>query len=638
MAIEQEKWSMKGGMDVVTPTIERFRRPHGALMMINYEPREEGFRRVDGYESLRDAGGTPIVVPGEGETWVWRHRDVTYAFRKGTGISTLRMWKWSGTAWVEVDMLGRVEFRAGTGTPPGNGITITGENSNARARVLRTVRVTGSYDDAADVARGYFVVDSVVGNFTNGEAVSWTAKTNDDTFTIEGDYVPTEVPAALTFNDGRPDIRASLRFINHNFYGDITWEGFYCATATSLAFAFRVEREDDEIVYPITLLGMPENPTHVAAHKNHLFLGYPSGRVINSSLGDPLVFDAIEGAADIGLGDQITGMVGGYRNRLMIFGRNRTDMLSGTSVDEFAIDTLSEEAGAMPGTAQLMDEPIVYDDRAVRTLGATDKFGDLSVADVSGSIRPYLDKKRRDGILPVASTRSRRKSQYRVYFADGDILVMTAMPDRQGVVYEASLTRYLVKDNDTFVVTSICSIEDSNGRERIFATGGYVDVTESDYTVEHDGLVYEIDKGNLFEDTTIPFFVQLPSNDFGDPQIIKKYMKIGFEVDTYGESTQGAEFRVGASFDDFDQFEDIPRDFEALGQSGIYSVSDWSRFDFSRRALKRAESRIKGRGRTISPHLLGRGRQTVAELGRPADEPHIVTGISIQYLIKRRVS
>ena len=627
MAIEQEKWSMKGGMDVVTPTIERFRRPHGALLLINYEPREEGFRRVDGYESLRDAGGTPIVVPGEGETWVWRHRDVTYAFRKGTGISTLRMWKWSGTAWVEVDMLGRVEFRAGTGTPPGNGITITGANSNARARVLRTVRVTGSYDEADEPAAGYFVVDSVVGNFTNGESISWTGKTNDDMFTIEGDYVPTAIPA-----DG-----ASLRFVNHNFYGNIAWEGFYCATKTFHAFAFRVEETSDEIAYPIIPPDVAERPTHVAAHKNHLFLGYPSGRVINSSLGDPLVFDAIEGAADIGIGDQISGMVGGYRNRLMIFGRNRTDMLSGTSVDEFAIDTLSEEAGAMPGTAQLMDEPIVYDDRAVRTLGATDKFGDLSVADVSGSIRPYLDQKRRDGILPVASTRSRRKSQYRVYFADGDILVMTAMPDRQGVVYEASLMRYLVKDNDTFVVTSVCSVEDSNGRERMFATGGYVNVTENDFTVEHDGLVYELDKGNLFEDTTIPCFCQLPSNDFGDPQIVKTYKKIGFEVDTYGESTQGAEFKIGATIDDNSQSVDNPRDFEALGQSAIFSRTQWSRFDFSQAADKRAELRIKGRGRTISPHMFGRGRQTVAELGRPADEPHIVTGVAIQYLIRRRV-
>ena len=154
------------------------------------------------------------------------------------------------------------------------------------------------------------------------------------------------------------------------------------------------------------------HPTRLAAHQNHLFVGYAEGGLTYSGIGKPRSFDANDGAGEIAIGDTLSELLGGYRDTLFIFGRNKTAHLSGTSSKNFVVKTLSEEAGAMANTVVLMDQPTVLDDRGMRNIAATEEYGDFSIATMSEPIRPLLDFKRDGGALPVCSTRSRRKSQY----------------------------------------------------------------------------------------------------------------------------------------------------------------------------------------------------------------------------------
>jgi len=648
--IDQEAWPMRGGMDIVTPQIERARRPYGALLMINYEPRDEGFRRSDGFERFdgRPSPYDPLnptengtarraaitQVPGDPAKpiAVYRYRGSVIAFRQLLASSEIAVYRSTAAGWERLQLQSRVLFRAATGTPPGNGVTVTGETSNATFRVLRTVRIEGDFADD-DGATGYFLVDTITGQPQANETLIWAGRTDgDDEVTLLGPPVANGIPAVLGTRAAR------FEFTTFNFRATKTYEGFYGVSGTGHAFAIQ-EEAGELIFYPVipnpTETSVLEHPTHVAAHQNHLFLGYPSGRVTHSSLGEPFLFDAIEGAAEFGLGDETTGFVAGYRDRLLVFARNKTSMLTGTSEQDWHLGTVSDEAGCMAGTAQLLDEPVVYDDRAIRSLSATDDFGDLAIADVSAAIRPFLDTKRARGAQPLMALRSRRKSQYRVFFDDGDVVVLTAMRDRRGaLVYVCSLMRYLLANDITLVFDNAVSVEDENGRERIFATGGTLNVTATSYERTPTGYVYELDRGNLFDTTTIPFYVQLPFNDFGNPQLIKAYRKIALEVDTYGETIEGAQFRIGADFDQSERNTPQGRgSFKAVGQASLWDRVEWSRFLWSGTAIRRAEARINGRGRTIAPVIYGAGR---VESGA-GEEPHIITGITIQFEPRRLV-
>ena len=156
-------------------------------------------------------------------------------------------------------------------------------------------------------------------------------------------------------------------------------------------------------------LGGDNPPVYLAAHRNHLFVAYKQGSVIHSDIGDPLKFTAIGGAAEIAIGDRCTGLLPGYRGTMLLFGRNSTHLLQGTSAANWAMVQISSEGGAMPHTAQLMDEPIAYDDRGVRSVEATDAYGDFGVAMISEPVRQFLDAQRDSGSVPVLAYRSQQK-------------------------------------------------------------------------------------------------------------------------------------------------------------------------------------------------------------------------------------
>ena len=177
-----------------------------------------------------------------------------------------------------------------------------------------------------------------------------------------------------------------------------------------------------------------------------------------------------------------------------------------------------------------MDQPVCLDDRGFRTLQATEQFGDFSIATVSSRIRPLLDLKRDGGILPIAAARIRRKSQFRVWFDDGDCIVGNYVRRRGyvGIEYTRStVDHYDASDKEgkkprVGVLQSICSVEDTDGRERIF------------FTLKNSGFVYEMDRGDSFDGHRIPGLLRFPWNDFGAPHLIKRFKKIligsGLEV------------------------------------------------------------------------------------------------------------
>ena len=737
--MDNRSWRMGGGLNLTAPPIARNRTPGSLIGCLNYESRLEGYRRIDGYERFdgrpspstaekaagsQDRRDTIQEVPGKGDILgIWRYQGRTYAFRHQEG-GTVKAFRSSPTGWRELSLGSLVSFEGGSGVPLAEGTVITGQGSNASARVNALIVESGNWEHGT--ASGWIVVDPTTENrFLNGELIfSGRAAASDDGLTYSGTLYAAELAnSGLGYTPGKgvltqlsdspaafptdADIRSlslsgsnvmeltveistgedlsakelvledeafrfdeadktsgglttyrwtvnnvirariwkkhgirvrvrdrgytptesriisnsevsdqqitsgggesNFRFITHNFQGQAGQERMYAVTGEGPAFEF-----DGEIFVELRTGVEDDRPIFVAEHQNHLFLGYRNGSVIHSGLGKPRNFEAIEGAAELTIGDRMTGLVSGYKDSLFVFGRNKTAVLKGTSAADWRLPILSKEAGCMEGSADLLDQPIVFDDRGVRLMTATETFGDFSVATASESIRPYLDFKREAGVIPVMSVRVRNKSQYRLFFSDGDVLVMTIIPRGNFLSREYTISSFdLAKQGRTEpgVVNHACSVEDPDGREKIF------------FSMKNSGYVYEMDRGSSFDGAAITAYVRFPYNDLRLPHIVKRFRKVQLECDSIYRSR----FLLGANFDD-DLAEEVPEEFSVQGRSSRWNEKAWDEFEWNSAPERVTHARLSGRGRNVSIVIYSESQP-----------PHTFTGMTVLFDQRKQI-
>jgi hypothetical protein len=136
-----------------------------------------------------------------------------------------------------------------------------------------------------------------------------------------------------------------------------------------------------------------------------------------SVVGQPTVFDSTLGSVDIGVGDKLYDLVP-TRGALIVLCDTSVQVLYGNDSTDYQLSLLSDEAGALPYTAQVIGTPVYMDNRGVRSLNATQSFGNFNIGTLSQSIRPLIEHKIDAGVLPVASIRARSKDRYRIFFSD----------------------------------------------------------------------------------------------------------------------------------------------------------------------------------------------------------------------------
>ena len=271
----------------------------------------------------------------------------------------------------------------------------------------------------------------------------------------------------------------------------------------------------------------------------------------------------------------------------------------------------------MRHTAAMMDEPVVYDDRGLRSTEATETFGDFSIATLSDPIRPLLDAKRRSKTKPTAAWRVRSKSQYRLAFDDGEIIVMTLVSGGRYTHPYYSLSRLDIYPwsaayaQTRGIVTCVDSREDSDGRERIF------------FAMSGSAFIYEMDKGNSFDGERIPAFLRLPYNDLGHPVESKKYKSLLVDVG----AGRVSKLNVRADFLDALRSGAPGEELRALSAGNILDEGLWSEIIFSGRPQQPPKTRLFGKGRNISI-VVASGQNTV-------ETPHVLTGMALQFNMLR---
>ena len=535
-------------------------------------------------EDQRDIIG---VVPGEGDILgVWVYNGDAYAFRNKSGGATAGMYKSTSTGWSEVDLGTALDFdgttTAGeptpgdTGTPTtivgasgaqgdlagiayhglwetgaagtmvltnisgtfvdneslnmpllafnsgsieiAAGDTIVGASSGKTAIVTSITKSSGEFADGD--AAGYMSVRNNTGTWSSGEAININGV---DHASVNGAGQPSSVTVAKadgtqyeqTLNPG-----GLYEFVTYNFRGETAGITMYGVNTVDKGFSW------DGTVFIKQPTGMAvDTPEHIAAHQLHLFYSYPNGSIQHSSIAFPNQWSVITGAAELNVGDNVSGFSTEVNNVMSIFTRNNAYMLYGTSSADWDLRQFHAGAGAIAYTLQKMDQTFFLDDRGLTSLFTVQYFGDFQSAVASDKIDPYIQSKKEN---TVGSMKVRGKNQYRIFFNDKTGLAMTFINKKNQGIMPFTMTDQ---------VTCLASVEDANGFEVLY--GGF-----------DDGYVRRLDSGNNFDGGEVASFIRTAYYHYDSPGKRKRFRELNLEMnaDTSTTLTVTPDYDFGGTF------------------------------------------------------------------------------------------
>jgi hypothetical protein len=462
-----------------------------------------------------------------------------------------------------------------------------GGNSNDNILVYRplidliTVQITYVQDsvryyfvDGSDVIQGDLVYyNTVSGTFQAGDAsgtmqlVNVVKQAGTKYMIEDGMDIHTALPAStgnkvgvvaadMVYNglpglDALLDANSRYEFITANFYARDDLDGFYGVSGAGKAFSVNKYDsdadgiQDTEYMVKITTNSLDEagdTPRHVAFHHYHLALGFSSGVVRLSVAGEPESFDGVFGAAEIGVGDKVTGLLSMKGMTLGVFCENSIWSIAGTDADNYATQVLAPYTGALEYSVVDMGIPMYCDSRGISTIEQSATYSNFQGQRLSSQVTPWILPRMIRYTDSESTTTStgitcaipvRAKNQYRVFFRDGKVLVCTINPE--GPPSFTFSTYYVgmesaTETNKYLVPLAWSSQVDQRGVERIHVSH-YSPTSEISDT---DALfVYELEQGWGFGSRFIPAY--FTTNWYAkDPFTEKTIKNLRMDGLTYG--------------------------------------------------------------------------------------------------------
>lgn len=524
-----------------------------SILGISADPLEDAQYRLLAADDYRADIG---VVPGTGSILgVAFYDGVVYAWRNNAGNTAADMYKSTSGGWVKVDLGYELKFDGGTGAINDNDVVV-GATSGATGTVKRVVLESGTW--GAGTAAGRLIFASVTGTFQNNENLQVSSVTK---------AVADGTQAAITLaKDGR------VQTTTANFGGGVINKRLYGCDGKNRAFEF-----DGTTYVPIKTGMSPDTPTHIAFHKQHLFLSFGYSLQF-SALGDPYQWSPLLGAGELAMNDTITNLIvmpgDQSTGALGVYTRSDTSVLYGTDSSTFKLTNYNTGTGAIAYTGQVMDQAYVLDDRGVIGLSATLNFGNFTPTSLTMNLRPFVQIRRN---LATASVVNREKSQYRVFFSDGTGLYLTILNGK-----------FLGAMPVQFSHPVTCAVE-----------GEKPDGTETCFFGSTNGYVYRLDAGTSFDGGVIPASFNLVINSIGSPRILKRYRKASVEMsgDSYAEFAFG--YDLGYRSADIDQ--PLDQDIITNLRTGYYwDGFVWDNFVWDGSNVSPSEVEVNGTAENIA--------------------------------------
>lgn len=524
------------------------------------------------------------AVPGEGAILGgFFYSGVNYAFRNAVGGATAALYKSTTSGWSLVALGRELAFTSGGVTEIVEGNTITGATSAATAVITRVVLSSGSW--AAGTAAGRLYFASQTGTF---QAENIDVGASPNLATIAGNS------SAITLSPG-----GRYECIKENFGGAANTTRVYGCDGVNKAFEF------DGTVFVRIATGMTtDTPTHIAAHKKHLFLSF-AGSAQHSGTGTPYIWAPVTGASELAMGDTINGFsaqpgstTGGA---LAIFTRNRLSILYGSSSSDWNLVAYRDEVGAYAHTIQDVGFTMFLDDRGITDIQTSQAFGNFAHNALSDPVRTLVNSYR---TIVSASCISRDLSQYRIFFTNNYGLYVTIKGTKV-----VGIMPVLFAD----VVRCCWTAEDTDGSE--------VSFFGSD-----DGWVFQMDKGTSHDGDAIEFFLEPAYNFSRSPRVEKHYRDGMLEISGSGYATFSLGYSLGYGATTIAQPTPltITTEFDAV----YWDTFVWDAFYWDGQTLLPSVFDLDGDAENISLAIRG---------SSDSYQPFTITGAFIHYTPRKRM-
>ena len=503
-------------------------------------------------------------------------KGTTYCFRDNVGATAGLIFKPTVSGWEEVDLYFELSFDTGVGEIS-DGDSITQLVTGATADVKRVVLESGAW---GSTAAGRLILDNIAGPFSAINDIQVSAATQ---------VTSTSLATQITIlPGGRYETRA------YNFSGSLDTRRLYGCDGVNRGFEF-----DGDTYVPINTGMTTDTPEYVYTHKKQLFFSFKASSQ-NSGPGTPYEWTAISGAAEIAVGDDITGYLQLPGEALAILSRNSSHQLVGNSVDDIVLYIINEEIGCIPRTAQNIGYAYCFDDRGITKTSQSQDYGNFRLSTISRNIQPAINLMRQ---VVVASTVYRSDDQYRVYGSDGSGICMTIVDGK------FSFSNFLYPD----AVSCSVSGEDSTGKDVVFL--GFA-----------NGMVCQANKGSSFDGEDIEAFIMLPFNNSKSPTMLKTYRKGIMEMSS--EAYTAIKFSTNFGYGDLSLPESVVNNVGVSGVGGVWDVSSWGEFFYDTEVVNSPSFRINGT--SINMSITAYSKSSI-DLG------HKLDGIIVHYTPRRIV-
>jgi len=340
----------------------KFAEANGAQEHPVYESdtAEENYRQA----AITQALGLINQVPGSGSILgIFTHSGSTYAIRNNAGGTAAVMHKATITGWSAQTLGSTIDFTAAT-TAFAEGETLTGGTSAATATIERVILTSGAWDGTG---AGYLVLSSISGTFQSAETVT----------SASGSATASGAQTAITLPAG-----GRYHTVEHNFFGQAGNRRIYGVSGAGYAF------EWDGTVYAPIRTGLAANldkPIYIAVLSNHLFLAYEGGSLQFSATGlgtttSSISFLALDGAGELTLGQDPTGLHRESKTALIITGEDCIAYVTGFDKNDFDLGFVSEDSGAKANTLQIVGPVMFMDEIGIREMNAGRNLGDWRIS------------------------------------------------------------------------------------------------------------------------------------------------------------------------------------------------------------------------------------------------------------------
>lgn len=496
------------------------------------------------------------AVPGSGSILgVALYNGDVYAWRNNAGGTEAVMHKATAGGWTAVSLGVELKFDAGKLAGFVDGDTVTGFTSGATGVVTRVVLESGAF--SSNDAAGRLIFASVTGTFQDNEQLRVGAGHIAD---ADG------TQAAITL---APDGRYET--VVGNFGGGDANYRLYGCDGQNRAFEF-----DGTVFVPINSTMVTDTPTHIAVHKQHLFLSFGASLQF-SALGYPYQWSPVLGAGEIAMNAPITNLIvlpgDQSSGALGVYTRRDTSVLYGTSEANFALSTFNTGTGAVPYTAQNIDQAYVLDDRGIVSLGTTLNFGNFLPASLTMNLRPYLENRINNA---TASSVNRVKSQYRVFFNDGTAVYMTMVNGKLMGTLPVEFSNPVT-----------CCVEGESASGVAVAFFGST-----------NGFVYQMDVGTSFDGGDIPASFNLVYNSIKSPRMLKRYRRASVEF--AGDFFAQIQFGYDLGYRRAEIPQPLDASYDADLRSSYWDSMDWDNFVWDGADVTPSEIEISGTAENIS--------------------------------------